>query len=136
MEGRPQARVRHTSGLISAQPHLSCVISPGRGFPIYKTEVTIPATQDEDVRMLGEHRCMLSLSESTCHTIGAQEMSGLPHLSILKYLQFPQDPFSKKKVWQTEAGRWVGGATDTTPFLILSSPFLPSTHHFSSGRPG
>ena len=24
----------------------------------------------------------------------------------------------------------------TTPFLILSSPFLPFTHHFSSGRPG
>lgn len=24
----------------------------------------------------------------------------------------------------------------TTPFLLLSSPFLPFTHHFSSGKPG
>lgn len=64
-------------------------------------------------------------------------MSGHSHLCILRYQWLPQGPFPRKNVWQTESRPWVGvAAWPPHPSSFLSSPFLPFTHHFSSGKPG
>lgn len=55
-------------------------------------------------------------------------------LSILRHQWLFQGP--RKKYGRLRPNHGSGVSPSTTPFLILSSPFLPFTHHFSSGKPG
>lgn len=48
----------------------------------------------------------------------------------------PSAHFQGKSYGKLKPHHGSGAPLATTPFLIPSSPFLPFTHHFSSGRPG
>lgn len=52
-------------------------------------------------------------------------MLGHPHLSILRYQQLSQGLFPKKKYGKLWPDHGLEMPLATTPFLILSSPFLP-----------
>lgn len=118
------SRGRHTGALISTRVLPGCVVSLGF---ICKTEAITPTTPGEDGGRTW--LCAVAVGE------------GIGNIGPLSpgYSQTPVTPpapISKEKAMANKPHHGSGAPLATTPFLIPSSPFLPFTHHFSSGRPG